>query len=129
MYPEFERLRNLAKVVSLAQFLYDNKVQIDLETILNSLEKRGIKTNEFINVGPVKVHQHKKDEEKVPKISYSKTKALKNMTYTQKLIGGIDLKSNLKCNVKKQINYQKILASSFLNLFQKIHIKINNQSK
>ena len=77
MYPEFERLRNLAKVVSLAQFLYDNKVQIDLETILNSLQKRGIKTYEFINVGPVKVYQHKKDEEKVPKISYSKTKALK----------------------------------------------------
>lgn len=67
MYPEFERLRNLAKVVSLAQFWYDNKVQIDLETILNSLQKRGINTNEFINVGPVKVYQHKKMKKKSQK--------------------------------------------------------------
>lgn len=44
-YPEFERLRNLAKVIALANYLYDNKVEIDKDILLESLKNHGIKTN------------------------------------------------------------------------------------
>lgn len=102
-YPQFERLRNLSKLVALAKYLRDSGVKINEAAIMSSLSKRGIKVNNFFNTGPLKVNQHEPSDEKVPRLTAYKEKVDGLSKAMVTLTGGIDLGT--------EINWDKVYSS------------------
>jgi hypothetical protein len=103
-YPEYERLRTLAKLLQLAKWIRQQpNTGIDREAIIEALQARGLPIAGFRNTGPV---SRSPDSVLVPRLSASGTRRTAECAYSVTLTGGIDLTTKLI--VQKQHELQAI---------------------